>query len=90
MTALIGLLTIEELWVMLGDVHMPKKTFIRHFASRAFGLAAVPLFVYILSFQAHFAILNQSGPGDANMSSLFQAGLAGSDLSKSPIGKTQG
>jgi dolichyl-phosphate-mannose-protein mannosyltransferase len=33
----------------------------------------------------HFKILNQSGPGDANMSSLFQAGLKGNELSKSPL-----
>lgn len=41
--------------------------------------------VYVISFQFHFKILNRSGPGDANMSSLFQAGLAGNDLSTSPV-----
>jgi dolichyl-phosphate-mannose-protein mannosyltransferase len=52
---------------------------------RVFGLIVVPVVIYVMSFQAHFAILNRSGTGDANMSSLFQAGLAGNDLSSSPI-----
>jgi dolichyl-phosphate-mannose-protein mannosyltransferase len=84
-TALIGLLTIEELWGMLNDRSMPKGKFIRHFANRAFGLIVVPVTIYVLSFKAHFMILNRSGTGDANMSSLFQAGLEGNDLSSSPI-----
>lgn len=57
----------------------------RHFGSRVFGLIFVPLMVYIIAFQFHFKVLGRSGPGDANMSSLFQAGLGGSDLSKSPV-----
>lgn len=84
-TALVGLLTIEELWTMMGDVKMPKKTFIRHFLSRVFGLIIVPIIIYVISFQIHFHILNRSGPGDANMSSLFQAGLLGSNMSSSPV-----
>ena len=45
----------------------------------------VPVAVYMLSFVMHFAILNRSGPGDSQMSSLFQAGLEGSKLYESPI-----
>ena len=84
-TSLVGLLTIEELWNMLGESRLPKKTFLRHFGSRVFGLIVVPLVVYALSFMVHFAILNRSGPGDANMSSLFQAKLTGNDLAESPV-----
>lgn len=84
-TALVGLLTIDELWQMLGDTRMPKSTFIRHFGSRVFGLIIVPFAIYVMAFQVHFAVLNKSGSGDANMSSLFQAGLIGNDMSKSPV-----
>lgn len=84
-TALVGFMTIEELWTMLGDVRMPKSRFIKNFMARALCLIAVPLSIYAASFYVHFWILNRTGPGDANMSSLFQAGLDGSPLQSSPI-----
>jgi len=48
-------------------------------------LIGMPLFIYMLSFKLHFIILNHSGPGDAQMSSLFQANLEGNDFSKNPL-----
>lgn len=57
----------------------------KHFGARALCLIAVPVAIYVGSFYAHFSILRNSGPGDANMSSLFQASLKGSDLSSSPV-----
>ena len=42
--------------------------------------------VYMACFKIHFLILNHSGPGDAQMSSLFQANLVGNDFSASPLG----
>lgn len=40
----------------------------------------------MLSFALHFAILENSGPGDAQMSSLFQANLKGTEVGKdSPL-----
>lgn len=53
--------------------------------ARAAGLIAIPVGVYVFSFYIHFLILNESGTGDANMSSLFQAGLQGSKLQSSPV-----
>lgn len=37
------------------------------------------------SFKIHFMVLNHSGPGDAQMSSLFQANLIGNDFSQNPL-----
>lgn len=85
-TALVGLLTIEELVGMLhGPGRVPRLRFLAHFGARALFLIAVPVAIYVGSFAAHFAVLSRSGTGDGNMSSLFQAGLAGSDLSRNPV-----
>jgi len=40
----------------------------------------------MLSFAIHFTILTHSGPGDAQMSSLFQAGLIGNNFAENPLG----
>ena len=45
----------------------------------------MPISIYLASFWIHFSILRNSGPGDANMSSLFQASLKGNDMSSSPV-----
>ena len=42
--------------------------------------------VYMLTFKMHFLVLNHSGPGDAQMSSLFQANLEGNAFAQNPLG----
>lgn len=48
---------------------------------RAVVFTIVPTAVYLFWFYLHFAILNQSGPGDAYMSPRFQSSLANSPIS---------
>ena len=84
-TCVVGAYTVEDLWNKFGDYKMPKAKYAAHWAARIFGLIAVPLAIYMASFYAHFVILNRSGPGDAQMSSLFQANLRGTDLTESPL-----
>ncbi|KAJ3269778.1 Protein O-mannosyltransferase 2 [Terramyces sp. JEL0728] len=83
--ALVGLHTIEDLWELYGNIRLPLRTQIIHWGSRVVCLIIVPILVYMFSFVLHFAILNHSGPGDAQMSSLFQAGLGGNDFSSNPL-----
>ncbi|KAG5458504.1 MAG: MIR motif-containing protein, partial [Olpidium bornovanus] len=59
--------------------------YVKHWATRAVCLIAVPAAIYIWSFWLHFLILNMSGPGDAQMSSLFQAGLEGNKFHENPL-----
>ena len=57
-----------------------------HVGFRVIGLIVIPLIVYMFSFWLHFLILENSGPGDAQMSSLFQANLRGTEVGKdSPL-----
>lgn len=78
-------MTVLELWKIYGDYNVPLKRFANNFAFRALYLIAVPIGVYFLCFVIHFKLLFRSGPGNANMSSLFQAGLEGTELGKSPL-----
>ena len=41
----------------------------------------------MITFKIHFLILNHTGPGDAQMSSLFQANLVGNDFARNPLGQ---
>lgn len=85
-TALVGIYTIEDLWNKFGDWRMPKLQLFAHVASRVVALIIVPFMVYAFSFYIHFLILENSGPGDAQMSSLFQANLRGTAVGKnSPL-----
>lgn len=84
-TSLVGLYTIEDLWNKFGDLKMKKITYGQHWIARIFGLIAIPTMVYMAGFWVHFIILENSGPGDAQMSSLFQANLKGSDIKESPL-----
>lgn len=84
--ALVGFHTIQELWDMFGDLNMDPKVYMKHWLFRIIALIIVPILVYMWSFKIHFAILNMSGDGDANMGSIFQANLQGNDMSKYPLG----
>lgn len=83
-TALVGIYTVADLWIKFGDVKMPIKTYIAHWVARIFNLIIVPLLVFMLAFKVHFMLLTHSGPGDSNMSSLFQANLIGNNIEGGP------
>jgi len=57
-----------------------------HWGARIACLIVVPILVFMASFKIHFMVLNHSGPGDSQMSSLFQANLVGNDFSQNPLG----
>lgn len=83
--ALVGIYTIEDLWDMWGDVRMPKKVYLNHWIARIVCLIILPFSIYVFSFILHFSLLYKSGPGDAQMSSLFQANLEGNSMTENPL-----
>ncbi|KDQ61319.1 glycosyltransferase family 39 protein [Jaapia argillacea MUCL 33604] len=84
-TALVGLYTIEDLWEKFGDLKMSVHDQVKHWTARVVCLIILPILVYMASFKIHFMILNHSGPGDSQMSSLFQANLVGNDFAQNPL-----
>jgi dolichyl-phosphate-mannose-protein mannosyltransferase len=85
-TALVGLYTIQDLWIKLGDLSVPLfPTFTKHFFARVICLIILPVSIYVSSFLLHFSILNESGPGDAQMPSLFQAQLQRNPFFSNPL-----
>ncbi|KAG7839745.1 hypothetical protein KL942_003356 [Ogataea angusta] len=85
-TALVGIYTMVDLWVKFGELRttMPLKRYFYHWVARIVALIIVPFTVFVVCFKVHFDLLFGSGPGDANMSSLFQANLLGSELQSGP------
>ncbi|GAA6010077.1 hypothetical protein JCM10207_007548 [Rhodosporidiobolus poonsookiae] len=75
--ATIGLYTVVQLWLLLGDLRVPIPLLFRHFVARAVCLIAIPALFYMSMFAIHFAILSNSGEGDGFMSSEFQHTLKG-------------
>lgn len=89
-TALVGIYTIVDLWNKFGDKTMSRATYYYHWLARIVALIIVPFTIFLICFKVHFDLLYKSGPGDANMSSLFQANLLGSDVGVSSREVTMG
>ncbi|KAL5511598.1 PMT2 [Sanghuangporus vaninii] len=84
-TCLVGAYTIEDLWNKFGDLRLSWRDQANHWGARIACLIVLPILVYMMTFKIHFMVLNHSGPGDAQMSSLFQANLKGNDFGKNPL-----
>ncbi|KAF7375276.1 Glycosyltransferase family 39 protein [Mycena sanguinolenta] len=84
-TALVGLYTVEDLWEKFGDLKMTAREQVQHWVARVACLIVLPILVFIACFKIHFIILNETGPGDAQMSSLFQATLEGNVFGENPL-----
>ncbi|EGG01080.1 family 39 glycosyltransferase [Melampsora larici-populina 98AG31] len=79
--ATIGLVTIQQLWNLMGDLRVPIPLLARYFMARVMALVIVPIGFYLFIFQVHLWILSGSGDGDPFMSSEFQHTLRGHRMS---------
>ena len=87
--ATVGVLTVLQLWTLLGDLRVPMPLLARHFAARAICLIAIPILFYMSMFAIHFAILSNSGEGDGFMSSEFQHTLQGHGMEDTFAGQSR-
>jgi len=85
--ATIGLGTLRQLWLLLGNLKVTPRMWIKHFLARAVGLIVVPAVFYMFMFQIHFMVLNRSGDGDGFMSSEFQHTLIGHGMADTYAGE---
>lgn len=85
--ATVGFSTIRQLWVLLGDLRITPKVFMRHFMARAICLIGIPILFYMFMFWIHFLILQNPGDGDGFMSSEFQHTLNGRGMADTFAGE---
>lgn len=75
----VGLLTIYQLWWLIGDLTVSTKNFVKHFLFRVIFLIAVPVLFYLAMFALHFICVVNTGDGASFMPAEFQAHLQHSD-----------
>ena len=86
--ATVGLGTLRQLWLLLGNQKVTPRMWIKHFAARALCLIVIPITFYMWMFHIHFWILNMSGEGDGFMSSEFQHTLEGHEMEDTFAGES--
>lgn len=76
----VGVLTVWQLWWILGDLTVTPTNYIKQFMSRAVLLIGVPVVFYLAMFYLHFICLSNQGDGASFLSPEFQATLQHSPL----------
>jgi dolichyl-phosphate-mannose-protein mannosyltransferase len=84
--ATVGFSTVLQLWLLLGDLRLPPRRWMKHFLARVLCLIVIPIVFYMSMFQIHFLILGSSGDGDGFMSSEFQHTLGGRGMADTCAG----
>ncbi|XP_057652343.1 protein O-mannosyl-transferase 2 [Diorhabda carinulata] len=77
---LVGLMTVSDLWNILGDLSKSVSHTLKNLLARALCLIVLPVLLYITFFYIHLRVLNRSGNGDGFYSSAFQSQLIGNSL----------
>ncbi|KAJ3188078.1 hypothetical protein HK101_009220 [Irineochytrium annulatum] len=82
--AAVGLSTLQNLWILLGDTKVSLREFGKHFLARALCLIFIPFCIYAFLFQIHFWALPNTGGGSGFMSPEFQSTLKGNEIRDTP------
>ena len=81
---LIGLHTLRDLWLLLGQKNLSDYEILHHLKARVIRLILIPILVFSTCFYIEFWVLYRSGPHDNFMSRDFQASLEGSRILTHP------
>lgn len=84
-TAVVGVYTIVDLWIKLGDRKLGYVKSGFHLFVRVVSLIIAPLIIFAVCYKIHFALLYKTGDGVATMSSLFKANLEGQEIDAAPL-----
>lgn len=80
----VGIYTVLDLYMLTANKEVSWKAYMCHWMARIVCLIIIPIAIFMFSFKLHFDLLTNSGTGDSNMPSLFQAGLHGSTVGEGP------
>lgn len=81
-----GILTVMQLWTLLGDQKVSDLVWIKHLVVRAVCLVVVPVTVYLSVFAVHFNIVKFEGQGAGPMTPRFKSTLQGFDkITNQPV-----
>lgn len=83
--AWVGILTIIQLWNILGDLEVPISTWVKHVIYRAIALILIPISMYLYFFQIHFDMLPYNGSGSGTVQSAFRSTFEDSELQFMPV-----
>lgn len=76
----IGVLSVWDLWFLIGDLSVSPSKLIRQSFIKCSALIGIPIALYIFFFQIHFNMLSQEGEGGAFMTSAFRSTLEGNKI----------
>lgn len=86
----VGVLTLQQLWYLFGDLDVSNKTLTKHVASRLSSFIVGPTVIYLGVFAVHILLLNNSSSDSALLSTYFQRTLSGNEVYDLPKYVTYG
>jgi Dolichyl-phosphate-mannose--protein O-mannosyl transferase len=86
----VGIITVCQLWKILGDLEVSDGTWFKHVGVRLFSMVVIPLSFYLSIFAVHFISLPFHGSGSGMISSTFKSTFVDSELSNQPVDVSYG
>jgi len=77
----LGVMTVNQLWWLIGDLSVPDRDVVKHVLYRAYFLIILPVIIYFGVFAIHFLVLHEASGGSGTVSPRFKASLDGTDFS---------